>query len=140
SRARLGRGGAAVRAGRPLAPRRIARARPGLRTAARRLGRRAHAPALAPGAAGHAHRDPAENAGARLRPRAPPERRAPPAAAHAPRADLPARAPFGNGGDRRALSFLAGRAALRIPRGAGSRRRDADELAAQAHRAGIAEA
>ena len=79
-------------------------------------------------AAGHADRDPAGQAGRALRPRAVPERRAPPAPAHAARAALSARAARRDSRHRRALPFLARCAALRVSRGAGAAGRDAGEL------------
>ena len=65
SRARLDRGGTAVRRERQGAPRRTARTRRSLRPAARRRRRRAHACALAAQAAGHAHRHPPRQARSR---------------------------------------------------------------------------
>ena len=59
-----------------------------------------------------------------------------PPAADAARAALSARAARRDAAHRRALRFLARRAALRIPRRARACRRDAGELAAAAHRGG----
>ena len=94
-----------------------------LRPAARRRGRRAHARALAPAPAGHADRDPPGHAGRRVRRRAVPQRRAPPALARAARAALPA------GAARARRSAIAERCAFSLdelryeyPRGARARR------------------
>ncbi len=135
-RPRLDRGGAALRPRRPRPARAPARARPRRESSARRRRRRAHARALAPAPPGRPHRGAPGPPGARVRPRALSERRAEPAAADAARATLSARAPRRDAARRRALRLLARRAALRVSRGARSCRRNAGELAREAHRGG----
>ena len=117
---------------------RCARAR--LRPAAGGRGRRSHARPRAARAAGHADRDPPEDAARRLRLRAAPERRAASALARAARDALSARDARRDGGTRRALHVLARRIALRVSGGDRARRRNARVASAQADGGRIGEA
>ena len=102
--------------------------------------RRADACALAQAAARRAHRDPAQHAGGRVRPGAcsPMPRRICARASGWRRCTRPSGWP--PRAHRRAVCVLAGRAALRIPRGDRASRPHAHQLVARAGRGGCAQA
>ena len=133
-RPQLARRRALRRRRRPAPPRAVGGARAVLRAAAGRRRRRPHARALPPRPPGHADRDPPRHPAGRVRLRAFPERRAPPALARAPRLRLSARAAGGNARRRRALPLLARRTALRIPRGDRAARHHAGRASRRAGR------